>query len=78
MLKNVPSYNGGAIITGVLCIGLLLGMKHINERFKSKLKFPIPAELVVVSLPSLEKQWRGDAWDREGVVSAFPSSFNGK
>ena len=49
MLKNIPSCNIGSIITGVLCLGLLIALKHISEKYKNKLKFPIPAELLVVS-----------------------------
>lgn len=48
MMKNIPSANVGAIITGVLCLLVLIGLKQVNERFKHKLKVPIPAELLVV------------------------------
>lgn len=33
-----------------MCIALLLLFKHFNEKYKDRLKFPIPAELIVVSL----------------------------
>lgn len=48
MLKNIVSCNVGAIITGVLSLVILIGLKKVNERFKSKMKVPIPAELLVV------------------------------
>ncbi|XP_068719707.1 prestin-like isoform X1 [Montipora capricornis] len=48
MLKNITSCNVGSIITGVLCLVVLIGLKQINERFKGKIKVPIPAELLVV------------------------------
>lgn len=48
MLKNILSCNVGAIITGVLSLVILIGLKKVNERFKSKMKVPIPAELLVV------------------------------
>lgn len=48
MMKNIPSANVGAVITGLLCLFLLIGLKEINVRFKDKLKVPIPAELLVV------------------------------
>ena len=51
MLKHVPSSNVGAIITGVLSLVVLIGLKQVNERFKGKLKVPIPAELLVVMFP---------------------------
>jgi len=50
MLKHIASSNGGAIITGVLCLAILIGLKKVNERFKNKLPVPIPAELLVVML----------------------------
>ena len=50
MMKNIPSANIGAVITGVLCLVLLIGLKQVNERFKQKLKVPIPAELLVVRI----------------------------
>ena len=50
MMKNIPSANIGAVITGVLCLILLIGLKQVNERFKQKLKVPIPAELLVVRI----------------------------
>ncbi|RMX43870.1 hypothetical protein pdam_00021076 [Pocillopora damicornis] len=50
MMKNIPSANVGAVITGLLCLFLLIGLKEINVRFKDKLKVPIPAELLVVAV----------------------------
>ena len=48
MLKHIASSNGGAIITGLLCLAILIALKKVNERFKNKLPVPIPAELLVV------------------------------
>lgn len=39
----------GAIITGAICILLLITLKFVSEKLKHKLKFPLPAELIVVS-----------------------------
>jgi len=41
----------GAIITGAICILLLIVLKFISEKLiaKHKMKFPLPAELIVVS-----------------------------
>ena len=50
MLKNITSVNVGALITGVLCLVVLIGLKKVNERYKSRLKLPIPAELLVVTV----------------------------
>ena len=51
MLKHITSSNAGSIITGVLCLVVLIGLKQVNERFRSKMKVPIPAELLVVLFP---------------------------
>ena len=48
MLKNLPSVNVGSLVTGVLCLAVLIGLKQVNERFRDRLKIPIPAELLVV------------------------------
>ncbi|KAJ7388828.1 hypothetical protein OS493_035385 [Desmophyllum pertusum] len=48
MFKNITLSVPGAIITGVVCILLLITLKFISE--KLKLKFPIPAELIAVVL----------------------------
>ena len=50
MLKNIASSNIGAVVTGVLCLLALIGLKHLNEKYKDKMKFPIPAELLVVTV----------------------------
>ena len=50
MLRNITSVNIGAVITGVLCLGVLIGLKQVNERCRHRLKLPIPAELLVVMI----------------------------
>jgi hypothetical protein len=48
MLKNITSCNVGSIITGVLSLAVLIGLKTLNEKYRKRLPFPIPAELLVV------------------------------
>ncbi|XP_031549091.1 sulfate transporter-like [Actinia tenebrosa] len=43
MLKNIASSNLGSIITGSLSLFVLIGLKTFNEKFKSKLPFPVIA-----------------------------------
>ena len=57
MLKNLPSVNVGSLVTGVLCLAVLIGLKQVNERFRDRLKIPIPAELLVVSNTGLLLGW---------------------
>lgn len=53
LFKNITLSIPGAIITGVVCIALLFVLKFVSEKLKHKMKFPIPAELIVVALGTL-------------------------
>ncbi|XP_067040466.1 prestin-like isoform X3 [Acropora muricata] len=53
LFKNITLSIPGAIITGVVCITLLIVLKFVSEKLKHKMKFPIPAELIVVVLGTL-------------------------
>ncbi|XP_063783080.1 prestin [Pseudophryne corroboree] len=48
VLSSITLTNVATLITGVICIVLLLGAKEINDRFKKKLPVPIPMEIIVV------------------------------
>ncbi|XP_028401981.1 pendrin-like isoform X2 [Dendronephthya gigantea] len=50
IFKNITSINLTSLIIGIICILILLAIKHMNEKYKDKLKFPIPAEFIVVVL----------------------------
>ena len=49
IFKNITVSVPGAIITGAICILLLIALKFVSEKLKHKMKFPLPAELIVVS-----------------------------
>ena len=49
MFKNITLTVPGSVITGVVCILVLIALKYISEKLKHRMKFPIPAELIVVS-----------------------------
>uniref|UniRef100_A0A8C5R141 Solute carrier family 26 member 5 n=1 Tax=Leptobrachium leishanense TaxID=445787 RepID=A0A8C5R141_9ANUR len=48
VFTNIKTTNVAALITGLICVLLLLGTKEINDRFKNKLPVPIPMEIIVV------------------------------
>ena len=48
IFKNVSSVNYGALIIGVVAAVMLYVIKYFAQKYKEKLKFPIPAELIVV------------------------------
>ncbi|XP_078355239.1 prestin-like [Oculina patagonica] len=59
MFKNITLSVPGAIITGVVCILLLVTLKYISEKLKHKMKFPIPAELIAVVLGTVVSYFVG-------------------
>ncbi|XP_012597013.1 sulfate transporter [Microcebus murinus] len=53
IFKNIHKTNLCDLITSLLCLLVLLPTKELNEHFKSKLKAPIPTELIVVVAATL-------------------------
>ncbi|XP_004686937.1 PREDICTED: sulfate transporter [Condylura cristata] len=53
IFKNIHKTNLCDLVTSILCLLVLLPTKELNERFKSKLKAPIPTELIVVVAATL-------------------------
>ena len=51
---RITTVNVGELITAIICLAVLIILKEIiNEKYKSKLKAPIPAELLVVILGTI-------------------------
>uniref|UniRef100_A0A3B4Z5L6 Solute carrier family 26 member 2 n=1 Tax=Stegastes partitus TaxID=144197 RepID=A0A3B4Z5L6_9TELE len=53
LLTNLGSTNICDLVTSLVCLAILLPTKELNDRFKSKLKAPIPFELFVVIIATL-------------------------
>lgn len=53
LFKNITLSVPGAVVTGIICILLLFLLKFISEKLKDKMKFPLPAELIVVVLGTM-------------------------
>lgn len=53
IFSNIHRTNVCDLITSFLCLLVLIPTKELNERFKSKLKAPIPVELFVVVAATL-------------------------
>ncbi|XP_045407350.1 sulfate transporter [Lemur catta] len=53
IFKNIHKTNLCDLITSFLCLLVLVPTKELNEHFKSKLKAPIPIELIVVVAATL-------------------------
>lgn len=67
MLYRLPSANLLQILISVLCIAtLVLVKKCINERFASRMKFPIPVDIIVVIIFTLASHF-GQLEEKFGV-----------
>uniref|UniRef100_A0A8D0BAN1 Sulfate transporter n=1 Tax=Salvator merianae TaxID=96440 RepID=A0A8D0BAN1_SALMN len=53
IFRNIHKTNICDLITSCLCLLVLIPTKELNERFKSKLKVPLPTELLVVVVATL-------------------------
>lgn len=53
IFRNIHKTNLCDLITSLLCLLVLLPTKELNEHFKSKLKAPIPTELIVIVAATL-------------------------
>ncbi|XP_062976644.1 sulfate transporter-like [Elgaria multicarinata webbii] len=53
IFRNIHKTNICDLITSCLCLLVLIPTKELNERFKSKLKAPLPTELFVVVAATL-------------------------
>ncbi|KAM6469065.1 sulfate transporter isoform 1-T5 [Liasis olivaceus] len=53
IFKNIHKTNICDLITSCLCLLVLIPTKELNERFKSKLKAPLPTELFVIIAATL-------------------------
>ncbi|XP_076877959.1 sulfate transporter [Brachyhypopomus gauderio] len=53
LLRSLDQTNMCDLVTSVLCLLVLVPAKELNERFKSKLKAPVPFELFVVVAATL-------------------------
>ncbi|XP_043917074.1 sulfate anion transporter 1-like [Protopterus annectens] len=53
IFKNIHNANVCDVITSAICIAVLVGAKELGDRYKQKLKIPLPTELVVVVVATL-------------------------
>ncbi|RMX43883.1 hypothetical protein pdam_00021069 [Pocillopora damicornis] len=57
--KNITCSVLGSVIAGVVCILVLIALKYISEKLKHEMKFPIPAQLIVVVLRTMVSYFVG-------------------
>lgn len=76
IFRNIHKTNICDLITSLLCLLVLLPTKELNERFKSKLKAPIPVELFVVVAATLASHF-GKLFEKYGtsIAGHIPTGF---
>ncbi|TSK28130.1 Sulfate transporter [Bagarius yarrelli] len=76
LFENLGQTNLCDLITSILCLLILVPTKELNDRFKSKLKAPIPFELFVVIVATLASHF-GHFNEKFGseVAGAIPTGF---
>ncbi|XP_011478862.1 sulfate transporter [Oryzias latipes] len=76
LLTNIGKTNICDLITSLLCLAVLIPAKELNDRFKAKLKAPIPFELFVVIIATLASHFgHFNAEYGSGVAGAIPTGF---
>lgn len=76
LLANLANTNICDLVTSLLCLLVLVPTKELNDRFKSKLKAPIPFELFVVIAATLASHFgRFNTEYGSSVAGAIPTGF---
>lgn len=76
VFKNIHETNICDLVTSILCLLVLVPMKEINECYKSKLKAPIPGELLVVVVATLISHYgQLNAKFNSTVAGDIPTGF---
>ncbi|XP_067852499.1 sulfate transporter [Heptranchias perlo] len=76
IFKNIHNTNICDLVTSILCLLVLVPLKEINECYKSKLKAPIPGELLVVVVATLVSHYgRLNAKFNSTVAGNIPTGF---
>ncbi|XP_041666234.1 sulfate anion transporter 1 [Cheilinus undulatus] len=76
IFRNIHDTNFCDVITSAICISILVAGKEIQERYKNRLKIPLPTELVVVAGATLASHF-GDLNNRylSSVSGHIPTGF---
>uniref|UniRef100_A0A6J0SMQ9 Sulfate transporter n=1 Tax=Pogona vitticeps TaxID=103695 RepID=A0A6J0SMQ9_9SAUR len=76
IFKNIHKTNFCDLITSCLCLLVLIPTKELNEKFKSRLKAPLPVELLVVVVATVASHF-GKLKEKYGssVSGHIPTGF---
>ncbi|XP_019110735.2 sulfate transporter [Larimichthys crocea] len=76
LLSNLGNTNICDLVTSLVCLLVLIPTKELNDRFKGKLKAPIPFELFVVIIATLASHFGHFNTDYgSGVAGDIPTGF---
>uniref|UniRef100_A0A8D3DLX7 Solute carrier family 26 member 2 n=1 Tax=Scophthalmus maximus TaxID=52904 RepID=A0A8D3DLX7_SCOMX len=76
LLVNLGSTNICDLVTSLVCLLVLIPTKELNDRFKAKLKAPIPFELFVVIIATLASHFgHFDTAYGSSVAGVIPTGF---
>ncbi|XP_039976313.1 sulfate transporter isoform X2 [Xiphias gladius] len=76
LLTNLGNTNICDLVTSLVCLLILIPTKELNDRFKAKLKAPIPFELFVVVIATLASHFgHFNTAYGSGVAGDIPTGF---
>ncbi|XP_028638249.1 sulfate anion transporter 1 isoform X2 [Grammomys surdaster] len=76
LLQNVGQANICDVVTSALCLGTLLAAKELSDRYRHRLKVPVPTELLVIVVATIVSHF-GQLHARfgSGVAGNIPTGF---
>ncbi|XP_048876325.1 sulfate anion transporter 1 isoform X1 [Brienomyrus brachyistius] len=76
IFKSIHQTNLCDMITSVICIAVLVAGKELQDRFKDRLKIPLPTELVVVAVATLVSHFADlNGQYNSSISGAIPTGF---
>uniref|UniRef100_A0A671M1S8 Solute carrier family 26 member 1 n=1 Tax=Sinocyclocheilus anshuiensis TaxID=1608454 RepID=A0A671M1S8_9TELE len=76
IFKNIHKTNFCDLITSAICIIVLVARKEIQDRYKDRLKIPLPTELVVVAVATIVSHFADLHGQFSSSISgAIPTGF---
>uniref|UniRef100_A0A8C9NIQ7 Sulfate transporter n=1 Tax=Serinus canaria TaxID=9135 RepID=A0A8C9NIQ7_SERCA len=76
IFRNISQANLCDVITSAICIVVLVTAKELGDRYKHKLKFPLPTELVVIVVATLVSHYgKLNEVYASSVSGAIPTGF---
>uniref|UniRef100_A0A8C8RLC4 Sulfate transporter n=1 Tax=Pelusios castaneus TaxID=367368 RepID=A0A8C8RLC4_9SAUR len=76
IFQNISQANLCDVITSAICIAVLVAAKELGERYKHKLKIPLPTELVVIVVATMVSHYGNlNEVYASSVSGAIPTGF---